>query len=110
MPFFMEHRKKYIKRYYFNRPNDLKYKELMTVTKDTQLTKLSRFVVLLLKHFNNIKISSSSEKAHRNLFSVALFLCVAGARCAVCVEFYGPVNNEVMSGRSFNSGTVPGQT
>ena len=27
----------------------------------------------------------------------------------VCVEFYGPVNNEVMSSRSVNSGTVPGQ-
>ena len=25
------------------------------------------------------------------------------------LEFYGPVNNEVMSSRSFNSGTVPRQ-
>ena len=25
------------------------------------------------------------------------------------LEFYGPVNNEVMSSRSVNSGTVPGQ-
>ena len=25
----------------------------------------------------------------------------------VCLEFYGPVNNEVMSSRSVNSGTVP---
>ena len=25
------------------------------------------------------------------------------------LEFYGPVNNEVISSRSFNSGTVPGQ-
>ena len=29
--------------------------------------------------------------------------------CFVCVGFYGPVNNEVMSSRSVNSGTVPGQ-
>ena len=27
----------------------------------------------------------------------------------VFVLFYGPVNNEVMSSRSVNSGTVPGQ-
>ena len=28
----------------------------------------------------------------------------------VCLlEFYGPINNEVMSSRSVNSGTVPGQ-
>ena len=26
------------------------------------------------------------------------------------LEFYGPVNNEVMSSQSVNSGTVPGQT
>ena len=25
------------------------------------------------------------------------------------LEFYGPVNNEVMSSRSVNSGTIPGQ-
>ena len=25
------------------------------------------------------------------------------------LEFYGPVNNEVMSSQSVNSGTVPGQ-
>ena len=32
-------------------------------------------------------------------------------RCFVCLfvlEFYGPVNNEVMSSRSVNSSTVPG--
>ena len=27
----------------------------------------------------------------------------------LCWEFYGPVNNEVMSSRSVNSSTVPGQ-
>ena len=27
----------------------------------------------------------------------------------ICVGFYGPVNNEVMSSRSVNSSTVPGQ-
>ena len=32
--------------------------------------------------------------------------------CFVCLfvlEFYGPVNNEVMSSRSVNSGTIPRQ-
>ena len=32
------------------------------------------------------------------------FVCV----CVCVLEFYGPVNNEVMSSRSVNSGTVPG--
>ena len=30
--------------------------------------------------------------------------------CLFVLEFYGPVNNEAMSSRSVNSGTVPGQT
>ena len=29
--------------------------------------------------------------------------------CVCVLEFYGLVNNEVMSSRSVNSGTVPGQ-
>ena len=29
--------------------------------------------------------------------------------CLFVLRFYGPVNNEVMSSRSVNSGTVPGQ-
>ena len=29
--------------------------------------------------------------------------------CLFVLEFYGPVNNEVMSSRSVNTGTVPGQ-
>ena len=29
--------------------------------------------------------------------------------CLFVLEFYSPVNNEVMSSRSVNSGTVPGQ-
>ena len=29
--------------------------------------------------------------------------------CLFVLGFYGPVNNEVMSSRSVNSGTVPGQ-
>ena len=33
----------------------------------------------------------------------------SSAQSVVVWEFYGPVNNEVMSSRSVNSGTVPGQ-
>ena len=29
--------------------------------------------------------------------------------CLFVLEFYGPVNNEVMSSQSVNGGTVPGQ-
>ena len=29
--------------------------------------------------------------------------------CLFVLDFYGPVNNEAMSSRSVNSGTVPGQ-
>ena len=29
--------------------------------------------------------------------------------CLFVLEFYGPVNKEVMSSRSVNNGTVPGQ-
>ena len=29
--------------------------------------------------------------------------------CLFVLEFYGPVNNEVMSSRSVNCGTIPGQ-
>ena len=32
-----------------------------------------------------------------------------GIQTCFVLEFYGPVNNEVMSSRSVNSGTAPGQ-
>ena len=32
-----------------------------------------------------------------------------GKICLSVLEFYGPVKNEIMSSRSVNSGTVPGQ-
>ena len=41
----------------------------------------------------------SRDKASFTLFRICLFV----------LEFYGPVNNEIMSSRSVNSGTVPGQ-
>ena len=45
-------------------------------------------------------INCSSADAYRRVKNVCLFV----------LEFYGPVNNEVMSSRSVNSGTVPGQS
>ena len=41
--------------------------------------------------------------AAAHIFSSRSFLCL------FVLEFYGPVNNELMSSRSVNSGTVPGQ-
>ena len=46
------------------------------------------------------------------LLYVLLWLCSVTIKTFVCLfvlEFYGPVNNEVMSSRSVNSGSVPGQ-
>ena len=40
-------------------------------------------------------------------FLFCFFVCVCV--CLFVLEFYGPVNNEVMSIRSVNSGIVPGQ-
>ena len=40
------------------------------------------------------------------VFFVLSFFCFL---CVCVLEFYGPVNNEVMSSRSANSGTVPRQ-
>ena len=39
----------------------------------------------------------------------ALLKIVEKLFCLFVLGFYGPVNNEVMSSRSVNSGTVPGQ-
>ena len=39
---------------------------------------------------------------------IGIYFCVTAD--ILCVfKFYGPVNNEVMSSQSVNSGTVPGQ-
>ena len=38
-----------------------------------------------------------------------IYLVVHKMFCLFVLGFYGPVNNKVMSSRSVNSGTVPGQ-
>ena len=40
---------------------------------------------------------------------IAAFHTHSHKKHELCWEFYGLVNNEVMSSRSVNSGTVPGQ-
>lgn len=48
---FNESRQKYIKPYYFKRPNVLKYKELLSSKSPSKLSKLSKFVSLIMKEF-----------------------------------------------------------
>ena len=40
---------------------------------------------------------------------LVVHICLQSFVCLFVLEFYGPVNNEVMTSRSVNSGTVPGQ-
>ena len=48
-PFFVEERKKFIKRYYFSNPNVIKFKELMTHEDEIILKQLSIFIKTLLQ-------------------------------------------------------------
>ncbi len=48
---FVQERRKYIKPYYFNRPNMYKYKQLMTNKNINVLNKLSLFVKQIMKEF-----------------------------------------------------------
>ena len=50
-PFFLAQRKKFVKKYYYNHPNMLKYKELMTLTSKKQLEKLSAFIKIIMESF-----------------------------------------------------------
>ena len=47
--YFQEHRKRYINKFYYDRPNILKYRELMNKTNASELKKLCKFVDILLK-------------------------------------------------------------
>ena len=44
-----------------------------------------------------------------NLLSITIYIAIF-LICLFVLGFYGPVNNEVMSSRSVNSGSVPGQS
>ena len=51
----------------------------------------------------NISLASKVKLMRTLILSTFLYACL------FVLEFYGPVNNEVMSSRSVNSGTVSGQ-
>lgn len=48
-PFFKDERKRFIKKYYFSKPNIVKFKELMNQTNEVQLKQLSNFAKILVK-------------------------------------------------------------
>ena len=60
-------------------------------------TTSAQYNVYVISHKNR----SNVQLQEKVIFS--LFVCL------FVLEFYGPVNKEVMSSRSVNSGTVPGQ-
>ena len=49
--YFSKNRKRYLDKYYYTRPNMLKFSQLMTCKKKTTLTKLAIFVKLIMKEF-----------------------------------------------------------
>lgn len=51
-PFFTSQRKQYMDPYYFVRPNVIKYKQLLNITSDTKLRKLSIFMKHLMTPFH----------------------------------------------------------
>lgn len=50
-PFFLNDRKRYVSDYYFKRPNIPKFKQLLTMTEEHQLTKLAMYMGIIMKHF-----------------------------------------------------------
>ena len=52
-PFFETQRKKFIDSYFYARPNIVKYKELLNITSEPKLKKLSSFMKILMSHFNS---------------------------------------------------------
>ena len=52
-PFFKPQRKKFIDSYFYARPNVVKYKELLNITSEPKLKKLSSFMKNLMSHFNS---------------------------------------------------------
>lgn len=51
-PFFDAQRKQLLKRYYFLRPNIIKYKELLNCKNKYILLNLSKFIIIIMKHFS----------------------------------------------------------
>ena len=64
------------------------------------------------KHYDKKKNNNNStESGVQPAREKVLFCLICGFIfvCLFVLGFYGPVNNEVMSSRSADSGTVPGQ-
>lgn len=52
-PYFQTDREQLVDRYYYSRPNIIKYKQLFQITNKTKLIRLSRFMKLIMNYFNN---------------------------------------------------------
>ena len=50
-PYFEHERKTYLKRYYYNRPNVIKFNELFNCTSMKVMTNLGKFVKLIMQNF-----------------------------------------------------------
>jgi hypothetical protein len=60
---FSEHRKEYIKKYYWNKPSALKMAELLN-SKKGKLTNLCKFISVILAHFNQNSKSKKKKVKH----------------------------------------------
>ena len=64
--------------------------------------------------FANESTITKSRKVKKEHAKIEIYSTYENSKQYVCfclfvLGFYGPVNNEVMSSRSVNSGTVPGE-
>ena len=51
--FFAAERRTHIGKYYYQRPNVIKYKQLLETTQEKKLIKLSKFMNLIIKYVGN---------------------------------------------------------
>ena len=49
--FFHDERKRLISQYYYKRPNIIKFKQLLTTENESKLTRLAKFMKLIMSHF-----------------------------------------------------------
>ena len=51
-PYFANEREECLKKYYYRRPNIMKYRNLLTCNNKTTLTKLFKLIRTIIEHFN----------------------------------------------------------
>ena len=73
----------------------------------------SNCALMLLEYSNDLFVIQNEKTKpfsciFLNCWNIPM-ICIRYHRILLELGFYGPVNNEVMSSRSINSGTVPGQ-